>query len=468
MAAMISIVVRTRVLPWLALGALAGCAGAANVPSQMPASMPGSQAPASSAAVSASQAADTPSDFGEIKGSLHEYLAYALANSPETRASFELWRAARFRISRAGRLPEPTIAFGYFLRTVETRVGPQRYKLGVSQAFPWPTKLSAGEDAAAERAKAAARVVDANVLAVRKSVAEVYWTLWLIGEEHRLKTQHDAVLESLAGAVRGRLQVGAATLADLSLVDLNIARHHDHLGQHEQAARRASSMLRALVGSSASNEVLTVSDVPQSGAPVASDEELAELAAQHPMIEKFSHLAASEEHVGRAERADRYPKFKIGLDIIGTGEAAMAGVEDSGKDAVVLSAALSIPLWAGSYSDAADAAEANRNAHDAMREASLRQLEAMLGEALANVRNAQRRIELYQKTLVPQAETTFQAVLGGYQAGRATVAAVILAQRDLIDLQVEYAGARADYAKSWAALEFVAGTQLEAKGELND
>ena len=465
MAAMMSRRVRTRVLPWLALGALAGCGGAANVPSSMPVSMPGSRAPASNGAVSATQAADTPSDLGAIKGGLDEYLAYALANSPETRASFELWRAARFRISRAGRLPEPTVAFGYFLRTVETRVGPQRYKLGVSQAFPWPTKLSAGEEAAAERAKAAARVVDANVLAVRKSVAEVYWTLWLIGEERRLTTGHDAVLESLAAAVRGRLQVGAATLADLNIVELNMARHHDHTGRHDQQERKASAKLRALIGGVADAQVLAVSDTPSSGLPVASEAELAERAAQHPLIEKFSHLATSEAHLVRAERADRYPKLKIGLDIIGTGEAAMAGVEDSGKDAVVLSAALSVPLWAGSYSDAA---HANRKAHDAMREASVRQLEAMLGEALANVHNAQRRIELYQKTLVPQAQTTFQAVLGGYQAGRTTVATVILAQRDLIDLQVEYAGARAEYAKSWAALEFVAGTQLEAKGVSND
>jgi outer membrane protein TolC len=347
-------------------------------------------------------------------------------------------------------------------------VGPQRYKLGVSQAFPWPTKLSAGEDAAAERAKAAARMVDANVLSVRKSVAEVYWTLWLIDEEHRLKTEHDAVLESLAGAVRGRLQIGAASLADLNLVDLNIARHHDHKGRHEQAARKASARLRAMIGAQAGNEVLSVSGSPKSGLPVASESALAELAALHPLIERFTHLATSEEHVARAQRADRFPKLKIGLDIIGTGDAAMAGVEDSGKDAVVLSAALSIPLWAGSYSDATDAAYANRNAHEAMREAGKRQLEAMLGIALSNVRDAQRRIELYEKTLVPQAEATFQAVLGGYQTGRSTVATVILAQRDLSDLHIEYAGARADHAKFWVALEFAAGTQLVTKGKSND
>jgi outer membrane protein TolC len=83
---------------------------------------------------------------------------------------------------------------------------------------------------------------------------------------------------------------------------------------------------------------------------------------------------------------------------------------------------------------------------------------------LADLRDAQRRIELYEKTLVPQAETTFQAVLGGYQTGRSTVAAVILAQRDLLELQIEYARARAEHARAWTALEYIVGTELSAAG----
>ncbi len=451
---------------WSSLGA---CGGASNVPSEMPHSMPGARIHGAEQGPATHEQPEVR-ELEDMTGSLGEYLAYALAHSPETRASFERWRAARFRIGTAGRLPEPSVAFGYFLRSVETRVGPQRYKMGVSQAFPWPTKLSAGEDAARERAKAAARLVDANVLSVQRDVAQVYWTLWLIGEEHRLKTEHDAVLEALAGAVRGRLQIGAATLADLNLVELNVARHHDHRGVHEEAAKKASAKLRAILGAGAGAgaEVLAVSDGPVAGKPEASESTLVELAAQHPMIETFSHLARSEEHVARAERADKFPRLKLGLDLIGTGNAAMSGVEDSGKDALVVSAALSIPLWAGSYSDATEAAQANRLAHEATGQARRRQFEAMLGEALSNVRDAQRRIELYEKTLVPQAETTFRAVLGGYQTGHTTVATVILAQRDLIDLQIEHARARADHAKNWATLEFVTGTHLRATGESND
>jgi len=188
------------------------------------------------------------------------------------------------------------------------------------------------------------------------------------------------------------------------------------------------------------------------------------MSRKHPMIGKFSHLAASEEHRAQAQRADRYPRFKVGLNLIGTGEAANA-MEDSGKDAVVISAGISLPLWSSSYNDAAKASIAASKSHEAMLESGLRQSEAMLESALSDVRDSQRKIELYEKTLLPLAETTFEAVLGGYQIGRSTVAAVIIAQRDLIDLRLERALARARRAKSWAMLEFVVGQELKTGGQ---
>lgn len=436
---------------------VASCGSSTQVATEMPAShsdpLPGS--PVQS---------EAPATLSEMDGSLNAYWALALEQSPDARAAYQHWRAAMFAVSRRRRLPEPMISIGYFVRSVETRVGPQRFNLGLAQTFPWPTKLSAGSDAARERANATGFVFDAKVLGIRREVAKAYWTLWLIQEEHRIKSEHDVVLESLAGAVRGRLQIGAATLADLNQVDLSIARHHDHRGFHKEAARRASAQLRAVLGVAASAETLRATDVPRAGLPKRSDAELLALGSRHPMIAKFSHLAASEKHLARAQRADRYPRLKLGINWIETGEAATASVPDSGKDALVVSAGLSVPLWRGSYSDAIHAAQAKSAAHLAQHEASLRQWEAGLESILSQLRDAQRRVLLYKLTLVPQAETTFQAVLGGYQSGRSTVAAVILAQRDLIELQVQRAGAEAEHAKAWAGLEFFVGVELEVQG----
>jgi outer membrane protein TolC len=395
-----------------------------------------------------------------LDGSLSSYVAFALARSPELRASFERWRAATMKISRARKMPEPIIKYSYFVRSVETRVGPQNHKLSLMQSFPWPTALSAGADAASSNARAAQRRFDAEVLEVKQAVADAYWRLWLIHEEHRLKSEHDIVLETLAGTVRGRVRTGVASLADLNQVDLGIARHHDHHGAHHEEHLVAAAELLRAIGAVARERKLTANDIPFEGLPVEDDSALRRAARQHPRIEAAELMASSSDSQARAEAADRAPSLLAGLDWIVVGEAPTI-INKSGQDAVIVTAGLSVPLWGPNYRDAMGAARAEGAAHRADRDAALRTADAELAAAISSVRNAQRRIDLYRNTLIPQAETTFQSVLGSYQSGRSTVASALLAQRELLELQLELARSRTDHARAWAVLEAVVGHPVQ-------
>jgi len=412
------------------------------------------------AATIVAQEEASPESEPTLDGSLSSYLAFALARSPELRASFERWKAATMRISRARRMPEPIIKYSYFVRSVETRVGPQNHKLSLMQSFPWPTSLSAGADAASEVARAAQRRFDAEVLEVKQAVADAYWRLWLIHEEHRLKNEHDIVLETLAGTVRGRVRTGAASLADLNQVDLDIARHHDHHGGHHEEERVAAAELLRAIGAARREHRLAATDRPFEGLPAESEDALYRDARQHPQIEAAEFMAAASESRVRAEAAERAPSLLAGLDWIVTGKAPTV-VGKSGQDAVIVTAGLSVPLWGRNYRDAMSAARAEGAAHRADRDAALYTADAQLQAAISAVRDAQRRIDLYRHTLIPQAETTFQSVLGGYQSGRSTVASALLAQRELLELQLELARSRAHHARAWAVLEAVTGHPIE-------
>jgi outer membrane protein TolC len=149
-----------------------------------------------------------------------------------------------------------------------------------------------------------------------------------------------------------------------------------------------------------------------------------------------------------------------GLDWIVVGQARTV-VEKSGQDAVIVTAGLSVPLWGRNYRDAMSAARAEGAAHRADRDAALQTADAQLAAALSAVRDAQRRIDLYRNTLIPQAETTFQSVLGGYQSGRSTVVSALLAQKELLELQLELARSRAHHARAWAVLEAVVGRPVK-------
>ncbi len=404
----------------------------------------------------------------DLDRGLPSYLAYAMAHSPDLRASFERWQASVYRISRARRLPEPTISFGYFVRSVETRVGPQRARIGLKQWFPWPTTLIAGADASSAKARAQQSLFDAKALVVAERVADAYWWLWEIRTNRIIHGEHLDLLRSLSESVRGRVATGATNLADLQQLDLAAARLEDSLLGMNEAEQSAQARLRAAIGSPAGVKTPTLGGPPGIQLPLESLSQLEDSARRHPLIVVHGHLSEAQEQLARAESGRRLPSFSAGIDWIMTGAAAMPDVRDGGKDALVVGAGLRVPLWQRSYSDAVSAARSMAKAQRADQRAATDRAIADLESSLSAVRNGVRRVSLHRNTLVPQADAAYASVLGAYATGRGTVAQVLLAQRDLLELRVELETARATYARSWARLERVVGRTIKREKGLRD
>ena len=400
-----------------------------------------------------------------VEAGLAGYLRLALERNPDIRAGFERWQASVHRISRARRLPEPTIGFGYFVESVETRVGPQQARISLQQAFPWPTKLTAGADAASAQARAMQRRFEAQALVVAQRVATAYWNLWQVRAVKAIRREHLEVIRGLSASVRARVSTGAASLADLQQIDLTAAGIEDDIRGMEEAERGAEAQLRAAVGVAAAFPVPTPQEPGRADMPMASSAALASLVRAHPMVESVGFLAEASEATARAEGADRFPSFTLGTDWIITDEADMPGVKDSGQDAVIVGVGIRIPLWQGSYADSVAAAQADSRAQLAEQSALRDRVEAELAATLANLRDATRRVAIYRGTLVPQAEAAYASLLGAYPVGRATVAQLLLAQRDLLEQRIALEQARADHARSWARLEELVGRELAPEPE---
>jgi cobalt-zinc-cadmium efflux system outer membrane protein len=399
----------------------------------------------------------------DLDGSLRSYVAHAYANSPELRASFEQWRAATFAPDRVRKMPEPTLTYAVFLSSVETRVGPQRHKLGVMQWFPWPTKLTAAGKAEALRAESAQRRFEAHALEISSRVARAYWRLWLIQRTREVRTEQVVVLEGLSEQVRFRMETGAADLGNVAQINLGISRLRDAIAGLDEAERSASATLVEAIGAPGGTPTPIASDSPAATRPTEEASALAENARRHPRVEAMAlQVEATEEDV-RAARASYAPSLGIGIDWIITGDAVDPTMAQSGKDAVIMMGSVRIPLWTRAYRAGVRQAQARGAMYRAREVAAKNTATADVERQLAAVRDSERRVTLYRGTLVPQAQAVYGSVLGSYEAGRAGVADVLLAERDLLDLEVGRFVAEAEHAIAWAELEKVVGRPLHGK-----
>ena len=84
---------------------------------------------------------------------LDNYLVIAAENNPGLKTRFNEYMAALEVAPQAKALPDPQLAFGWFIMPVETRLGPQQLKVSASQMFPWFGTRKAKENVAIQISK---------------------------------------------------------------------------------------------------------------------------------------------------------------------------------------------------------------------------------------------------------------------------------------------------------------------------
>nr|WP_255216802.1 TolC family protein [Pseudenhygromyxa sp. WMMC2535] len=400
-----------------------------------------------------SQDAPAPSFDGTPQG----YVDYALLHSHELRAAWERWRAATHRIARERRLPMPKLEYAIFVSPVETRVGPQRHRLAVRQRFPWPGELVAGADAAAATARASQREFEAAALEVRARVLRAYWRLWLVRRTRGVAREQLELYAGMAELARGRVEVGQAELADVQQIDLGQARLADQVIGFDELEREAAAALIAALAAPPDTPTPTLSSAPALELPEAEESELRAALNDHPRIDRWQVQAEAGDLRVKEARNARAPSFSVGVDWIEVGPARTEGVADSGKDAVMIGVGLELPLWQRNYAEDQRAAEAEAAAARSEWASARDRATAELGATLARLRDSARRAALHEHTLLPQAEGALESTMGSYASGQGQLSAVFLAQRALLELELELLELHAAHAVAWAELERVVG-----------
>jgi outer membrane protein TolC len=400
----------------------------------------------------------------ELDGSLRQAVAYALAHSPALRASFHDWQASTYAAPQARKLPEPQVTVTGFVRPVETRVGPQLVKLGVMQWFPWPSRLNNAARAATRKASAAQQRFEAHALDIAAQVSRVYWAIWVVEHRRQVRGEQKEILTTFSEMVRYRMEVDKASLADIAQVSLDLSRIEDDLVVLDQQRRKLDARMVRLLGAPPGTSIPVDASVmvPVAERPVEARAELMSVAAGHPRVTAIVSMERAAQAKAKAARGARAPSFGVGVDWVITGAALDPTMPDSGKDPVMVMGGLRVPVWAGAYKAAERQAEAQGAAFRARRVAAEQRAAADVEEWLVTIEDTARRVTLHETTLIPQSEAAYESALGGYQVGTSTLAAVLMAERMLIEHRLKVFETQAKHAVAWAELQAVVGRPVAA------
>jgi len=394
---------------------------------------------------------------------LEDYLKIAMKNNPVLKSAFYDWKAEIKRAGYAGALSDPMLSFGYYIEHVETRVGPQEYRIGLKQTIPWFGTLGAKKEAAKRAAEAAFHRFQNRELQVRYQVTREFHNLYFLARQIQITRDNFDLLEFWESVARKRYQVGLKDHPDLIKIQVELGKLEDQLQSLQAQADPAKARLRSLLGLADSVDFplpdTAVLDEPE----INPDTITARTLKFNPDLAAMSSLVDSREASMSAAGRSVMPNFTFGVDYIGTGEALNPELEESGKDPWIISAGISIPIWFGKNSAIKSEARARFRSARFNLEQARNQAVERVSQAVFEYQDALRKLRLYRDGLIPKAEEALNSIYSAYESGERDFLSLLDAQRQLLEFHLEKDRAFRNLAVSRAQIELLTGNQLDNK-----
>ncbi len=401
---------------------------------------------------------------GEVRAepplaTLDDYLAYAAIHNPGLEAAYYRWQAATERAPQARSLPNPVLNYGYYIRSVETKVGPQRERVGLSQAIPWPGKLIAASAVADREAEAARLGYEAAKFELFYRVKDAWYEYYYLGRQTQVTEAVADLVRKMEEVVRARYAAGAAGHPDLIRAQVELGRVEDRVRSLRDLRSAAAARLNAVLGRPTDAPVPWPGEAPAVSSLAASDESLvAEVLERNPELAALGAQVERDRRAVSLARQNYWPDITVGGEYIFTDKArSTMPIEDNGKDPVVVSVGLSLPIWFGRYRAAEREARDRLRGTELSREDRGNAIAARLKRVLFELHDAERKAELYGRTLIPRAEDSLAANEAAFKAGRTDFSALLDAERVLLDFRLSYERAVAGHAQRLGELEMLLG-----------
>ena len=388
----------------------------------------------------------------------------AVERNPKLKAARANWQATIERYPQVTALPDPMLMYSYFARSVETRVGPQRHRLGFSQSFPYPGTLDAVgrvtlKEIEIQRVKYEQVVRDLIV-----DLKLAYHELAYLQRAWQITEQNQKLLNHILKIANTRYASGEATLNDVLKAQSQLAQLSYDLILVRELEEVEKGNINALLSVSSTISLgppapiaYTVLDIP------VADLERQALARRQELQIADLMIQKAAEAIKLAELKTK-PMFKLELMTVETGDALMPHALDSGKNPISMGVGISIPWSSSKNRSQIRESELNRSAAVENKRLMEDLMLANLKRLYFHLENARRLVDLYENSLIPQAEQAMEVAETWHQEGTKSIAGLLETQSVWLNFNLARLRAITDYQQNLARLErLVGGSILEAE-----
>ena len=407
-----------------------------------------------------SQAAEPYSSYGDPR--LKEFIRLALERSPLLQQSLADYRASLHRLPQVGQLPDPVLAITQYARRPETRVGPQTTMVTLSQGFPWFGKLQDREQQSAQRSMVLREQHRAREAELIRQLKDAYYSLAYLDRVIEIAREEESILEHYEILAQARYAQGAGSLQGVVKLQAQITRARHRLQLLQSRRVDVEAELNGLLDRPAATPVAAV-PLPSPPPHSMDVEQLLQTGRlRRPEVQAARHrIEVGKKGMELAQKGYR-PDFSLGASFVNVaGRSDPLGrlnpPEQNGKNIYGLTLGVNLPIRRQRHDAAVlEATESTISSRRAYRRL-IRQVEVSIRALGFRMQTLREQIELFERTLLPQAEQVLHSTEEGYATGSLGVLDLLDSERDLFQLRMGRARLISDAMKSLAELERAVG-----------
>lgn len=383
--------------------------------------------------------------------SLEEYFRVAAEQNPGLQSKYKDFEAALQKVPQVSALPDPNLSFGYFLSPVETRVGPQRAKLSLSQMFPWFGTLEAQENAAALFAEAKYQAfLDARNQLFFK-LAAAYYPIYELKQWMEIEKENLDILQTYKNIATAKFENGNGPMVDVLRVDILQEESMTDLQILEEKEASLLTTFNKLLNREGEAEVNVPDSLFLSG---LEDKWRKDSLKQNPLLEELELKIRASEASETAAGKQGMPRIGVGLDYVITGERSDVNLPDNGKDVFMPMISISIPFFSKKYDAAVKESQLMQESYSLKKQEVINSLNAEYESSWFNIEQSVQEVLLYKKQ-IEENERILNLLLSAYSNTGKDFEEVLNVQQKILKYEKMLVAAKVQHEVALARLNYL-------------
>ena len=325
----------------------------------------------------------------------------------------------------------------------------------ISQTLPGRGKRALRTSVAESDVDVAKANLDQMRLDIRVRVRKAFNDMLRVDDELRIHDQHVGIARQAIEAARIKYTSGKVPQQDILKAQVTLTRLAEHMIQFEHDADLARARLNTLLGRDPTTPIHVIGEHAVL-APLPPAKSLDNMALQ-----SRPDLLAAEHNAERSHKEQALAKKAYVPDFTVSAGYMIMPSGTNMRNAYMLEGSMNLP-WLNHRKHDAEIAETTVQATEqdaelaALRNAAFGQIQ----EALVEAEAAQKLAHLYHDQLRPQAEATLQSSVIAYENDKTDFLDLLDSQMAVIDIDLAWLGAVADFDTRLADLELATGAPL--------